>query len=184
MPPKTERAFDAEAFLDSPGVTRRVAAYERAASPSAGVACGPSHPAAGGRRWRSDTRSHRDWFQHSAPTTGNCHHHRRLISITKRTPSATGVPTTRTTRGNASTISSNTPASTSERKSLAANRRTRDEPEAMSICSVVQHDAQQRTVDLERELAAVVDEAELLEFVQKEVHARAGRADHLRERFL
>jgi CRP/FNR family transcriptional regulator, cyclic AMP receptor protein len=31
MPPKTQRAFDAEAFLNSPGVARRVAAYERAA---------------------------------------------------------------------------------------------------------------------------------------------------------
>ena len=31
MPPKTKRAFDAEAFLNSPGVARRVAVYQRAA---------------------------------------------------------------------------------------------------------------------------------------------------------
>jgi hypothetical protein len=34
------------------------------------------------------------------------------------------------------------------------------------------------------ELTVVLDEAQLLEFVQKEIHARARRADHLRERFL
>jgi CRP/FNR family cyclic AMP-dependent transcriptional regulator len=31
MPPKTQRTFDAEAFLNSPGIAPRVAAYERAA---------------------------------------------------------------------------------------------------------------------------------------------------------
>src|SRR5712692_11447348 len=50
--------------------------------------------------------------------------------------------------------------------------------------SVVQYDAQEGAVDLEWELPVVLDEAQLLEFVQKEIHPRARRADHLRERFL
>jgi hypothetical protein len=74
-----------------------------------------------------------------------------------------------------------------QRRAAAHLRRiTRSDRAARSDehASVVQHDAQQRTVNLEREVAAIFDEAELLEFVQKEVHARARRADHLRERFL
>src|SRR5579864_8796381 len=50
--------------------------------------------------------------------------------------------------------------------------------------SVVQDDAQQRAVDLERELVVVLDEPELLELVQKEIHPGARRADHLSERLL
>ena len=50
--------------------------------------------------------------------------------------------------------------------------------------SVVQDDAQQRAVDFEWLIVVVLDEAELLEFVQKEIHPRARRADHFGERFL
>src|SRR6267378_3201780 len=50
--------------------------------------------------------------------------------------------------------------------------------------SVVQDDAQQRAVDLEREVAVVFDEAESLEFIQKEIHTRARRPDHFRQRRL
>src|SRR5258708_22906335 len=50
--------------------------------------------------------------------------------------------------------------------------------------SIVQDDAQQRAVDLKRLLAVVIDEAELLKLVQKEIHPRPRRPDHFRQRFL
>src|SRR5437762_14373508 len=51
-----------------------------------------------------------------------------------------------------------------------------------ALPSVVEDDAQERTVYLERALAVVIDETQMLEFVQQEIHAGARRADHLRER--
>src|SRR5207302_6457802 len=50
--------------------------------------------------------------------------------------------------------------------------------------SVVQDDAEERAVDLQRDVAVVVDETELLELVQEEIDARTGGADHLGERLL
>src|SRR4029453_3309873 len=52
------------------------------------------------------------------------------------------------------------------------------------VRSVVQYDTQQRAVDLQREITGVLDEAKLLELVQKEIHASSRRANHLGERFL
>src|SRR5438105_6814551 len=50
--------------------------------------------------------------------------------------------------------------------------------------SLMKHDAQKRTVDGELAVTGVIDEAELLELVQKEIHPRARRAHHVRERVL
>ncbi len=50
--------------------------------------------------------------------------------------------------------------------------------------SVVQNDTQERAIDGDRQLTVVLDEAELLELVEEEVHPGARRADHLRERLL
>ena len=49
---------------------------------------------------------------------------------------------------------------------------------------IVQDDAQQRTVDLDGALTLVLDEAQLSEFVQEEVHPRSSRTDHFRQRLL
>ena len=59
-----------------------------------------------------------------------------------------------------------------------------DERQIAILGSVVQHDAQPRTVGLEWELPVIFDETEFLEFVPEDIHARTRRADHLRERFL
>src|SRR5215217_9236560 len=61
-------------------------------------------------------------------------------------------------------------------KGAAGDRRLPD--------SVVQDDTEQRAVDLERNVAVVLDEAEFFELVEEEIHARSCRADHLRQRFL
>src|SRR5258708_4432125 len=50
--------------------------------------------------------------------------------------------------------------------------------------SIVQDDAQQRAVDLQRQLAVVLEEGERLERVQEEMHRRRRRPDHVRQRFL
>src|SRR5439155_14194704 len=47
---------------------------------------------------------------------------------------------------------------------------------------VVQHDTQERVVNLEA--VVVVDEAELPELVHEEIHARSRRPDHFREDLL
>src|ERR1041384_8636312 len=49
---------------------------------------------------------------------------------------------------------------------------------------VAKDDAEEGAVDLERRLAVVVDEAELLELVEEEIHPRPRGADHLGQRFL
>ena len=48
--------------------------------------------------------------------------------------------------------------------------------------SVVQDDVEEGAVDAQ--VAIVVDEAQLSELIQKEIHPRARRADHLGERLL
>src|SRR5207247_956050 len=67
---------------------------------------------------------------------------------------------------------------------LWGSRSARDQIVWPRRISVVEDDAQQRAVDFERQIAVVLDEAELLEFIQKEIHPRARRADHVGERFL
>jgi hypothetical protein len=48
--------------------------------------------------------------------------------------------------------------------------------------SVVQHDTQEGSIDLNS--AIVLDETELPEFVHEQIDARAGCANHIRQRFL
>src|SRR3989442_3194943 len=48
--------------------------------------------------------------------------------------------------------------------------------------SIAEDDVEQRAVDLQP--AVILDEAQLPELVHEEADARAGRADHLRQRFL
>jgi hypothetical protein len=62
--------------------------------------------------------------------------------------------------------------------------RRQDRARCVRRDSVVQHDAQQRVVDREGEAAVVFNESEFLELVEEEVHSRARRPDHFRQRFL
>jgi hypothetical protein len=48
--------------------------------------------------------------------------------------------------------------------------------------SVVQHDTQERSVDLKT--AVILDEAQFPELVHEKIDSRARCADHLRQRFL
>src|SRR5665213_3490981 len=62
-----------------------------------------------------------------------------------------------------------------------ASQTTRGNVRVWTTRSVVQDDAQEGAVDFEGQLAVVFDEAQLLELVQEDIHARARRAHHLRE---
>ena len=54
--------------------------------------------------------------------------------------------------------------------------------EARRLASLVQHDAQERTVDFNP--SVVFDETQFPELVHEKIDPRARCADHLRERFL